>query len=129
MCPHCGEPMIILELEGIEIDFCVSCGGTWLDTGELELIAELENVETGRLTIALYESPTQERSERRCPRCRTKMDQFQIGKQTSIELERCPNGHGTWLDKGETEAVIASFKEGEEGIVAGFFADLYKARK
>ncbi len=30
--------MIVLELSEVEIDHCVSCGGTWFDAGELELL-------------------------------------------------------------------------------------------
>ena len=39
MCPLCNEPLVAFELDGIEIDRCVDCGGVWLDAGELELIA------------------------------------------------------------------------------------------
>ena len=30
--------MIVLELESVEIDYCLSCSGIWLDAGELELL-------------------------------------------------------------------------------------------
>ena len=39
MCPVCKEPMLVLELDTVEIDHCARCGGTWLDAGELERIA------------------------------------------------------------------------------------------
>ena len=40
-CPVCkNEPMIVLELNDVEIDYCLSCKGIWLDTGELELLLE-----------------------------------------------------------------------------------------
>ncbi|MEJ2196939.1 MAG: zf-TFIIB domain-containing protein [Ignavibacteriaceae bacterium] len=39
-CPVCKEPMIILELNEVEIDYCPSCSGIWLDAGELELLFE-----------------------------------------------------------------------------------------
>ena len=42
-CPHCKEPMIILELNEVEIDYCHDCSGIWLDAGELDLL--LENTE------------------------------------------------------------------------------------
>ena len=38
MCPACKKPMIALELEGIEIDHCLDCGGTWLDSGEIGVV-------------------------------------------------------------------------------------------
>ncbi|MCH2376546.1 MAG: zf-TFIIB domain-containing protein, partial [Planctomycetes bacterium] len=41
MCPGCKEPLVAFELEGIEIDHCVECKGTWLDAGELQMFLEL----------------------------------------------------------------------------------------
>ena len=42
MCPHCHEAMVTLELDGIEVDRCFACNGTWLDEGELEWIGRFE---------------------------------------------------------------------------------------
>lgn len=39
-CPSCKNPMIVLEFEGIETDYCPNCEGIWLDSGELELFLE-----------------------------------------------------------------------------------------
>ena len=49
MCPACKKPMIALELEGIEIDHCLDCGGTWLDGGEIEAISERAGGDPGKL--------------------------------------------------------------------------------
>ncbi len=126
MCPHCGEPLVVYELEGIEIDHCVECGGTWLDAGELELIAEFSEVESGELSNALYSPKKQQHIDRRCPRCNKKMNSIHIGQQENIEAETCPYGHGLWLDKGELRAIINSYSQGEEGSVARFFGNLYQ---
>ena len=125
MCPECGETMIILELEGIEIDYCVQCHGTWLDSGELELLAELEGAEPGPLSQALYAAKGKKPAERRCPRCRKKLDVIHIGENPQVELDRCPAGDGVWFDRGEVQQVICCFHEGEEGMVAKFFSELY----
>ena len=126
MCPKCREPMAAFELEGIEIDRCLACGGTWLDAGELEMITESAGADPGEITQALTRAGTGKRGKRRCPRCRRKLSVITIGEDPPIELDRCPIGHGLWLDPGEMEAVIAAFDEGEEGAVARFFADLYR---
>jgi Zn-finger nucleic acid-binding protein len=39
-CPFCSHPLIILELDQIEIDYCTNCMGIWLDEGELELLLQ-----------------------------------------------------------------------------------------
>ena len=37
-CPVCDKPMSFAERQGIEIDYCLNCGGVWLDRGELDKI-------------------------------------------------------------------------------------------
>ena len=39
-CPVCKDAMIVMELNEVEIDHCLSCSGIWLDAGELELLLE-----------------------------------------------------------------------------------------
>ena len=41
LCPVCDDEMLILELDGVEIDCCDECRGIWLDEGELELLADV----------------------------------------------------------------------------------------
>ncbi|NIV72594.1 MAG: hypothetical protein GWN16_11560, partial [Calditrichae bacterium] len=36
LCPVCKKPMMILEYNEVELDYCPICGGVWLDQGELE---------------------------------------------------------------------------------------------
>ena len=117
--------MVSFEHEGVEIDRCLECGGTWLDAGELELLTELSGVEPGGLSRALQEATPVRRGRRRCPRCRRRLQLIEV--ESHIELDRCRRGDGLWLDRGEMEAVVLSFAEGEEGAVARFFADLYRS--
>lgn len=130
MCPNCSEPMIILDLEGVEVDRCVRCGGTWLDAGELETITSLAGAEPGGLTRALEGEDVPAvpgGSGRRCPRCRRRLRTFRLAKVCAeIALERCPRGHGLWFDPGEMEATVRSCAEGQEGAVARFFTELYR---
>jgi Zn-finger nucleic acid-binding protein len=126
MCPVCGEPLVAFELEGVEIDRCVGCGGTWLDAGELEQITELAGVTPGRLSDALQAAGAGKHGKRRCPRCGRKLHVITVGDQPAVEIDRCPQGDGLWLDAHEMQAVVSSFAgEGEAGAVARFFADLY----
>jgi Zn-finger nucleic acid-binding protein len=39
-CPNCNETLIMADRQGIEIDYCPSCRGVWLDRGELDKIVE-----------------------------------------------------------------------------------------
>ena len=39
-CPTDDTVLVIAERQGIEIDFCPTCRGVWLDRGELDKIIE-----------------------------------------------------------------------------------------
>ncbi len=117
--------MVIYELEGVEIDQCVSCRGIWLDRGEIETLTTLAGVKPDRLSTALKDAAPIRTSDRRCPRCERKMHIIVVGTQNPMELDRCPNGHGLWFDAGELQQTIANFEEGEEGAVGRHFARLF----
>jgi hypothetical protein len=38
-CPKCGGNLYEVTFRGISIDRCGTCGGVWLDNGELEKLA------------------------------------------------------------------------------------------
>ena len=42
-CPKCGMDLHTIELEGISVDRCVSCNGTWFDAGEIEQLTKEQN--------------------------------------------------------------------------------------
>ena len=40
-CPHCKDVTLAMtERQGIEIDYCPTCRGIWLDRGELDRLIE-----------------------------------------------------------------------------------------
>ncbi len=128
MCPACSEHLVVYELGGVEIDHCLACGGTWLDHGELERIGAFAGASAERLARAIREAPRGKKGARRCPRCvRVKLRSFLLDAPSPVELDRCPRCNGIWLDRGEVERTIASFREGDEAPMASFFAELFKA--
>ena len=40
LCPTCKTPLTMSERQGIEIDYCQTCRGVWLDRGELDKMIE-----------------------------------------------------------------------------------------
>lgn len=118
--------MIIVEFEGVEIDFCTRCGGSWLDAGELVWIAELAGVEAGPMSRAIDGAGSGGRTKRRCPRCPRRLKRIKVGGDPAVELERCPWGHGLWFDAGEIGVVIRAFHVGEGGEVARLMVELHR---
>lgn len=48
-CPVCSTDLQIATRAGIEIDYCPTCRGVWLDRGELDKIIERHAQETQSL--------------------------------------------------------------------------------
>lgn len=40
LCPNCRVALTMSERLGVEIDYCPTCRGVWLDRGELDKILE-----------------------------------------------------------------------------------------
>ena len=55
LCPVCRTSLSMSDRNGVEIDFCPSCRGVWLDRGELDKIidrTETSNPSAERLARA-----------------------------------------------------------------------------
>ena len=110
-CPACKAETVIVEHEGIELDYCLTCKGVWFDAGELELLLEscgmtdcrpfLEDM-LNRRADRVDEEP------RKCPRCRKKMRKVLIDAAGSVPVDVCRHGHGIWFDHKEVEALAAA---------------------
>jgi Zn-finger nucleic acid-binding protein len=46
-CPTDGSVLVMSERSGIEIDYCPTCRGVWLDRGELDKIIERSLTQPG----------------------------------------------------------------------------------
>ena len=101
-CPGCGSTAIILELSGVEIDYCPECGGIWLDGGELEMLL---GKDAERITSGFKKKVLSREKKLRCPACGKKMEKVMLNDTC---LDRCPKGHGIWFDRGELASVIAA---------------------
>lgn len=115
ICPVSNEPMIVLELNEIEIDYCPDCKGIWLDGGELELLIEDENERKRVLSSFQIEADYPEKKYK-CPICKKKMDKVHVGEHKEVLIDKCPGGHGLWFDKGELKSVI-ELSSGEDKVV------------
>ncbi|HVT45704.1 MAG TPA: zf-TFIIB domain-containing protein [Thermoanaerobaculia bacterium] len=124
-CPVCITPLIAVERQQIEVDYCLNCRGLWFDEGELELLADstghaIDLQAIGRPASASSEKP------RRCPRCRKAMDKVDIGRGYSLYIDRCPAGEGLWLDRGELGGLVdRSPKTDAPREVVNFLGELF----
>jgi hypothetical protein len=101
--------------EGVMIDHCPRCGGTWLDSGEISRVIDThEKTFTHAEKIDAFEEKGRDagkNKEIRCPQCNALMPSFHYMVNTGVFLNRCPQRHGLWLDKGELERVQIVMEE------------------
>jgi Zn-finger nucleic acid-binding protein len=116
--------MVVLELNEVEIDYCISCRGIWLDAGELELLMEGSSGKDDFLSSLRAEGVTSERP-RKCPICDKKMQKVLCGETGSVRIDKCRSGHGIWLDEGELEAILKLACFEEEGRVLNLLRDMF----
>jgi len=124
-CPVCKEPMIVLELEQVEIDYCTNCEGIWLDAGELELLLETEQ-ERAKFSKFLIEESTMNEKSYRCPICSKKMGKIFVGEERKILIDKCKKNHGLWLDKGELESVIKLSSQNRDSKIIHLFKQMFE---
>jgi len=104
-CPVCNQPLIILELNQVEVDYCTSCHGIWLDEGELELLLH-DSEEKNKLFNSFMVDKENKEKSIKCPICFKKMDKIICGDENKLTLDKCDQQHGLWFNKGELESVV-----------------------
>lgn len=126
-CTNCKNPMIVLEFENVETDYCTNCEGIWLDSGELELF--LEDSEDKTLLLKSFTTAKNNREKRiRCPICNKKMDKTLVSTDNDIIIDECSKGHGLWFDKGEILEVIKKGSINKNNKIIKVLEDMYKQR-
>ena len=135
-CPVCKDPMIIVEYQRIELDYCTRCLGVWFDAGELELLADRLSLDGDKLSLqdiwALPDAKVAEKP-RKCQMCGKKMRKVHVGAEPQVLLDICPNRHGVWFDSGEVSQVMGQLKSkgpatGKESRVINFMGEVFQAR-
>ncbi|MBZ0180794.1 MAG: zf-TFIIB domain-containing protein [Melioribacteraceae bacterium] len=124
-CPRCENPLIILEINEIEIDYCTDCQGIWLDSGELELL--LDDSEKKDLLLKSFKkySETSE-AKLKCPICSKKMQKILVDESEKIIIDECPNLHGLWFDKGELLELVEKGSLDKENQIIKLLRDMFK---
>ena len=56
-CPVDGTALVMSERSGIEIDYCPTCRGVWLDRGELDKIIERNAASQAPAAAAPQQAP------------------------------------------------------------------------
>lgn len=127
-CPVCREePLIVLEHEEVEVDYCPQCHGVWLDSEEADLLFGSHAV-CERFMRSGRPNPAAAKRKLRCPECGKVMETDTAGTAEPVTYDRCVQGHGMWFDEGELAAIMRRGHELADGdkveaFLQGLFGD------
>lgn len=105
-CPKDAEPMERITLGSVTVDRCRTCGGVWLDAGELESLKQAMLIEQHRATMDQLdrfgtEEPAVRPNPLLCPRDHQRMSVHHDPRQKHIEMDVCTKCGGMFFDAGE----------------------------
>ncbi len=83
-----------VKIKDLEVDYCLTCKGCWFDPGELQAITGLDE------DIPSEGLPSRD-SKHLCPVCDTRMTEHVFLRPYNLLVDRCPIGHGVYLEQGE----------------------------
>lgn len=112
-CPKCKKPMRVKNTQGIEIDECADCKGTWFDRDELRRVKDHTNGDLNWMDFELWKHPERFRVAEKpvgCPRCAVSMVSIEYDK-TRVEVDYCIQCRGVWLDADEFEKIIEALTQ------------------
>lgn len=99
-CPRCHSRLNIESVNGIEVDHCYGCGGSFLDAGE-------ESAGIGAAADPAQWTPSTAHKSRapshlRCPADREQLHTHTVAfEDEQVAVELCYQCRGMWLDRGE----------------------------
>lgn len=109
VCPRCDRPCSVVAHQGIQLDHCPACRGTFLEAGEAtEIFGPYVSPETWKRA----KDTEQIRSGRHhCPADGHPFDTYRIGmtierrllndQRESVDIDLCPECAGMWLEPKE----------------------------
>lgn len=107
-CPACVKSSLTERIakDGLCVDVCRSCRGTWLDGGEFLQLAANKDEAKQELLLLYWEAS---KTKRRCPRCHSYMSESGfVNYETQIDF--CEECDGLWFDAGELKEALQTIK-------------------
>lgn len=109
-CPKCRTDLTPTIRHKLEVNYCPSCKGMWLERAELDQLEDevFDFGEHAKGTLLLESAPTSDQ----CPECDSTLRSFRY-RFYDLIMELCPNQHGYWLTENEDDRVLELMKNEE----------------
>lgn len=98
-CPQCHDAFVLVDMRHVVVDHCPRCRSCWFDPGELGLI-------TGEARDIPALGAPHRKGKYRCPVCDLAMWESVYRKPFNLLVDRCPDGHGVYLEQSELERAL-----------------------
>lgn len=108
--------MNVIEFREWTVLLCPRCEGTFYDEAVLETLLKQPDLRLSYLRPAILPNlvsghPAEaDRSRVPCPKCQQEMTREPYSENKPMLVDRCPNGHGIWLDDGELGLLVAEWE-------------------
>ena len=119
-CPRCGVDLQPAERHKLEVSYCQSCKGMWLEHPELEQLEDevFDFGDRWKGTLVFGSTATSDK----CPECAALLRRFRY-RFYDLEMELCPNQHGYWLEDDEDSRVLDLMKREEADLQRKLLAE------
>ena len=109
-CPKCNADLVPAVRHKINVNYCQSCKGMWLEHQDLGKLEDevFDYGDDAKGTLAFSSTPT----TAKCPECNAPLKRFKY-RFYDLEMEVCENQHGYWLDEDEDTRVLQLMKKEE----------------
>ena len=118
-CPLCTANTEIINLAGVELDYCYKCGGIWFDKGEINQFRDAvvnqdicKDMTTTLREMSLINQDTKRADYLNCPVCNQVMSQKNFVDISSIIIDRCAD-HGTWAEQDDLLKILKIVESGK----------------
>lgn len=113
-CPACGHNLDLYRIDSAEFEGCPNCKGLWLNQTALKRLREKAGTDSLHWLdreIEAIGTAAGVPGTRTCVECKdVKMTSILFGA-SSVLIDRCPNCHGVWLDRGEFDSIVKYLNE------------------
>ena len=100
-CPKCQTATLAeFKIEGVAVDRCSACGGTWFDAQELSQLLAEDARQVAELRRGGNDARLDDKRGR-CPRDSAELLRMYSAIDRGVTLDACADCHGIWLDAGE----------------------------
>ena len=125
LCPKCSVPLIVVERNEIELDWCPECEGFWFDENEIEILKYKLGIDHNIINPMDVDIVKTNEKLCKCPKCNSFMGKVEIN---GIILDKCMKNHGIWFDKSELSELFNKFSSSEENSTVQFLGEVFKKK-